>query len=128
MKAFINEFLINALFFLGFPVSTFETFDPVTVLVLFIFSTPILAFILAILIWVFVYSKHQHYKGGSDFGGLVRSSTEIKTHSYGCNDMFESGKNSNWGSALFMGFIVPVAVLFVVLYAVIWILRDTLHI
>lgn len=130
MRAIINDLLINALFFFGFPASTFETADPVAVLVLFIFSTHIMAFFLAILIWVFVYSKHQHYKGGSDFGGLVRSSTEFKVHSYGSNDIFKSDKKKckkNGSSSFLFGFFIPFALLFIALYVIIWIVRDILH-
>lgn len=134
MREFINQYLINALYFLGFSRSTFDVADPVAVLLLFIFSTHILAFILAILIWIFVYSKHQHYKGGADFGGLMRSNNEIKTHSYGMDDMFKknktmrSNKKLTWFSALFSGFVIPVSVLFAIIYALIWIIRDALHV
>lgn len=64
----------------------------------------------------------------------MRSNNEIKTHSYGMDDMFKknktmrSNKKLTWFSALFSGFVIPVSVLFAIIYALIWIIRDALHV
>lgn len=122
MRDFINHFLMNALYFLGFLPSDFEVFDPVIAFVLFIFSTHILSLILAVLIWIFVYSKHDHYKGGSDFGGLTRSqSADLKSHSYSSKDAFRAD-----GGGFIFGFVIPFTALFIGIYVCVWFFREYL--
>lgn len=122
MREFINQFLMNVLFFFGFLPSDFQFVDPMAAFVLFIFSTHILSLILAVLIWIFVYSKNQHYKGGADFGGLTRSSSaDLKSHSYHSKDVFRSE-----GGGFIFGFVLPIVALFVGIYILLWFIRDYL--
>lgn len=112
-----NEHLQMVLMFMGIPEGLFSVANPLSVLLMFIFSTRIITFILAVLIWAVLFLFKPRYGVGIKEQRKARTENS-KTHRYDMKDPFKMEKVEKKPSLLgivMKGFILPVMVIFIAL-------------
>lgn len=114
-----DEYLQTVLMLLGMPEDLFSVANPMSVLLVYIFSTRILTFILSIVIWAVFFLFKPRHNVGIKQQKKVREK-HSKTHRYDNKDPFKMEK-ANKPSLLGMtmrGVILPIMVIFIALSVV----------
>lgn len=133
----IHDFLTTILSFIGFPAKFLDGANPFAVLLLYIFSTEILVLFLSIFIWVFIRRgslkeyerKNRKNNNGFPADMVRRTDTDEIIHRYNIEDirtMYKGNEKRGFISVVFGRIIMPIGIIFGVLYGSLYFGRDVL--
>ena len=114
-----DEYLQAVLMLLGMPEDLFSVANPMSVLLIYIFSTRILIFILSIVIWAVLFLFKSRHDVGIKKQVKVRAK-HSKTHRYDKKDPFkmEQVKKPSLLGMTMRGIILPIMAIFIALSVV----------
>ncbi len=134
LKEVADDYISTVLTMLGVPDISFDYADPMAVLAVFIFSTELLTFALAVVLWgVMAFFKSSSDKWGIKEQQKKRENDDIKSYDYHGADMKQMSKANKMGNIHQMGgmdkmkqgpsvlstimtkFVFPVVIIFIVL-------------
>lgn len=131
------DFLNTVLFYIGVPSEVLAKSNPIALILLYVFSTEVVVFFLAVIVWAFIkrgslrqYERGYHKNNGFPEDMVRRVDVDEVKHSYTLEDMGRQFKGEQRGffSKMFTGFVLPVGFIYAVFYGLIFYGGDIVNV